>query len=131
MSKRKEIYPCPNCQGLNTYKSGKNAAKTQMIYCRDCDQQLTLRPPDVSTINCLICGKLGIRHRKPCLCSDCYQRKYYNRKQIEEAFDFKYPDNFDIEEYLNKISTQYISKRANVKKDILLYLTRLEKLSKI
>lgn len=122
--------PCPKCGGQNTYKSGRNAAKTQMIYCRDCNRQLTLKKPDLSTINCLVCGKLGIKYRKPCVCGDCYQRKHYNRKQVEEAFDFNYPDGFNLETYLNQISTQYISKRANVKYNVYSYLSRLKKLSK-
>lgn len=118
--------PCPNCNQLNTYKAGKNAVGNQMVYCRDCDKQLTVKKPSLSNINCLICGQLGIRYRKPCLCRDCYQRKRYNRQRIEETFNFVYPKNFDIETYLNQISTKYISSRANVKKDVLLYLARLK-----
>lgn len=119
--------PCPKCGGRNTYKSGKNAANNQMIHCRDCNKQLTLKKPDLSTINCLICGQLGIRYREPCLCGNCYQRKHYNRKQVEETFDFNYPDGFDIDNYLNEISVRYISKRANVRRDVVLYLSRKRK----
>ncbi len=125
MAKRNEIIACPSCNGTNTFKSGKNASKNQMIYCRDCDRQLTIKKSDLSTMNCLICGQLGVRYRKPCVCLNCYQRKHCNRKRIEESFDFTYPDGFDIEAYLNQISTKYISRRANVKRDVLLYLKRL------
>ena len=94
---KKNNSPCPKCQGINTYKAGKNASGNQMIYCRDCDKQITTKKPHLSTISCLVCGQLGIKHRKPCLCSNCYQRKHYNRQLIENAFNFDYPENFDIE----------------------------------
>ncbi|HEY9701235.1 MAG TPA: hypothetical protein V6C58_02260 [Allocoleopsis sp.] len=118
---------CPKCGGSNTYKEGKNAAKNQMIHCRDCNKQLTLKKPDLSAINCLICNSPNVKHKAARLCTNCYQKKYYNRKRVEEAFDFNYPNGFDIENYLNEISVRYISKRANVKRDVLLYLARLQK----
>jgi len=126
MNKNREILPCPKCNGINTYKSGRNSALNQMIRCRDCSKTLTVAKPELSNINCLVCGQLGIRYRKPCLCRKCYQKKYYNKQRIEDSFNFIYPENFDIEAYLNKISNKYISKRANVKRDVLLYLSRLK-----
>lgn len=108
-------YQCPKCKGYSTCKSGKNSAGTQMIRCYNCQGNYAVKPTPLKDLECVICGKKQVRIRKYCTCSPCYQRRYRNRQKLDYALNFKYPDNFDIDIFLDIVSKRYIPHDANIR----------------
>ena len=73
------MYSCPSCGSENVVLAGKNKSGNQMVLCKSCFKQRTVRLKPDEKPTCKCCGKQdGLIYKRTSLCKKCYVS--YRRK---------------------------------------------------